>query len=211
MSLSYISEVIQIDNIQVGKLICSLRKEKRMTQLQLAEQLGVTDKAVSKWERGLGGPDVSLLGDLSKLLGVNIEGILAGNLRPNDKDRGNMKRIKFYVCGDCGGVVTSTGDADISCCGRHLTKLEPRQADEMHRLLVEEVEDDYYITCPHDMNRSHHISFIAYVTADRLFLLRLYPEQEAAGRIPKMHGGILYYYCTEHGLMEDRSLTRQIR
>lgn len=68
-----------MDNDKSGALISSLRKEKGYTQRQLAEALHVSDKAVSKWECGLGCPDVSLLGALSSVLGVNIEKILEGN------------------------------------------------------------------------------------------------------------------------------------
>ncbi len=189
-----------MNNNQVGKLIRGLRVEKSMTQRQLAEQMGITEQAVSKWERGLGGPDISLLPDLSEILGVNIEKILAGDLQSNDNDRGNMKKIKFYVCPDCGGILTATGEAEISCCGRKLKKLEPHQPKAEHRLRVETVEEEYYITCSHEMTRSHFIRFIAYVTADKLLLTRLYPEWGVEIRIPKLHGGTLYSYCTQHGL-----------
>ncbi len=189
-----------MNNSQVGKLIRGLRLEKHMTQRQLAEQMGVTEQAVSKWERGLGAPEVSLLTDLSEILGVNIERILAGDLRPNDSERGDMKRIKFYVCPDCGGVIASMGEAEISCCGRKLKRLTPQQPDAGHRLRSDAIENDYYITMAHEMTRSHYISFIAYVTPDKLLLTRLYPEWDAAIRIPKMYGGALYAYCTRHGL-----------
>ncbi len=86
-----------MDNIQIGKLIRELRVEKSMTQRQIAEQLGITEQAISKWERGLGGPDISLLPALSGILGVNIDKILAGDLQPNDNDGGNMKRVKFLA------------------------------------------------------------------------------------------------------------------
>jgi transcriptional regulator with XRE-family HTH domain len=194
-----------MDNDQVGKLIRNLRIEKQMTQRQLAEQLDITEQAVSKWERGCGSPDISLLPNLSDILGINIEKILAGNLQPNDDDRGNMKRIKFYVCPDCGGVLISTGEGEISCCGRKLPSLEALPSSGAHRLRVESVEDDYYITCAHEMSRSHYISFIAYVMTDKLLLTRLYPEQGAEIRIPKMYGGTLYYYCTQHGLMVEKA------
>lgn len=111
-----------------------------------------------------------------------------------------MKRIKFYVCPDCGGILTTTGSAEISCCGRLLSQLEPQPADDTHQLRVESVEDEYYISCPHDMSKSHYISFIACVTPDRLLLTRLYPEQNAETRIPIMFKGNLFYYCTKHGL-----------
>lgn len=194
-----------MDNSKVGKLIHSLRLEKKWTQRQLGEKLGVTEQAISKWERGLGSPDVALLTDISETFGVNVDKILMGDLRPNDMDGGNMKRIQFYVCPDCGDVITATGGAEITCCGRKLAKLELETADEAHRLVVERSENDYYITCAHEMSKSHYIKFVAYVTADKLLLTRLYPEQGAEIRIPQIHGGVFYYYCTEHGLMMERN------
>ena len=61
-----------MDNGKIGELIHRLRRERGLTQLQLAERLGVSDKAVSKWERGLGCPDVSLLPALSEAFGVDV-------------------------------------------------------------------------------------------------------------------------------------------
>lgn len=192
-----------MDTGRAGKLIRSLRTEKGLTQLQFAELIGVTDKAVSKWERGLGSPDISLLPTISFILGVNIDKILAGELPANAIDNGNMNRARFYLCPDCGAVLTSTSEAEISCCGRKLSKLQPHKADEAHRLTIAAVESDYYITCPHEMTRPHHIRFMACVAPDRLLLTRLYPEQEAAVRIPRTPGATLFYYCTQHGLMEE--------
>ena len=63
---------------KTGQLIAELRKEKGLNQKQLADALNVTDKAVSKWERGLSFPDISMLEPLSDLLGVTIMEILAG-------------------------------------------------------------------------------------------------------------------------------------
>ena len=57
----------------LGAMIASLRKERQMTQLELAEQLGVTDKAVSKWERNLSCPDIAILPRLADILGVSVE------------------------------------------------------------------------------------------------------------------------------------------
>ena len=65
-----------MNNIKIGNLIYTLRKEKQLTQLQLAERMNISDKTVSKWERGLGCPDISLLPDLSKILEVNLEELL---------------------------------------------------------------------------------------------------------------------------------------
>ncbi len=63
---------------KIAQFISELRKEKKFTQKELAEQLGVTDKAVSKWERGLNYPDISLLSKLSHILGVTISELLNG-------------------------------------------------------------------------------------------------------------------------------------
>jgi transcriptional regulator with XRE-family HTH domain len=83
--------------------------------------MNISDRTVSKWERGLGCPDVSLLQELSKVLGVNIEKILSGDLDPKDADRGNMKRMKFYICPTCGNILTSTGEAEPSCAEESFT------------------------------------------------------------------------------------------
>lgn len=67
-----------MDQKKIGRFICSLRKEKQLTQEQLAEKLGVSINAVSKWERGLSFPDVSLYKDLCKELDINIEELING-------------------------------------------------------------------------------------------------------------------------------------
>ena len=67
-----------MDQKKIGKFICFLRKEKQLTQEQLAEKLGVSINAVSKWERGLSFPDVSLYKDLCKELDINIEELING-------------------------------------------------------------------------------------------------------------------------------------
>lgn len=193
-----------MDCTKVGKLLYDLRKEKRMTQKEIADKMNISDKTVSKWERGLGCPDISLLSELSDIFGVNIEKILQGDLSINDTDGGNMKRIKFYVCPACGNIITSTGLGEISCCGRKLESLQSHEANEDHTLQTTQVENDYYITLNHEMTKEHYISFIAYVMFDRVHLVKLYPEQNAEVRIPIMRKGELYYYCSKHGLMKQK-------
>jgi len=68
-----------MNNQEVGRFIRQLRTSKNMTQKELAEKLFITDKAISKWERGLGCPDVSVLPLLADTLGVQIEDILNGS------------------------------------------------------------------------------------------------------------------------------------
>lgn len=92
-----------MDCTKVGKLLYDLRKEKNMTQKQVAELMNISDKTISKWERGMGCPDVSLLPELSQIFGVSIEGILSGELNQNPIVGGNMRRLKFFVCPQCGG------------------------------------------------------------------------------------------------------------
>ncbi|MCQ2977616.1 MAG: helix-turn-helix domain-containing protein [archaeon] len=63
---------------KIGKFIATSRKKKGLTQIELADKLNITDRAISKWERGKGCPDISLLEDLSKILGVSIIELLKG-------------------------------------------------------------------------------------------------------------------------------------
>ena len=67
-----------IDRQKFGTFVATLRKEKGITQKELAEQLGVTDKAVSKWERAVSSPDISLLIPLAEVLGVSTGELLGG-------------------------------------------------------------------------------------------------------------------------------------
>lgn len=73
-----------MDLNKMGKFIAQLRKEKKLTHSQLGEKLGVSGKAVSKWERGLGAPDISLLNTISEVLGVKISELLSGERIEND-------------------------------------------------------------------------------------------------------------------------------
>ena len=73
-----------MDQKKVGALVRALRREKNLTQRALAERLGLSDKAVSKWERGLGCPDISLLADRSAALDVDLAQMLSGGLKSND-------------------------------------------------------------------------------------------------------------------------------
>ena len=191
---------IIMDNEKIGKLIYGLRKERNMTQLQLAEILHISDKTVSKWERGQGCPDISLLVDLSRVLGVDMEKLLSGRLEANEERGGNMKKLNFYVCPECGNVITAMTEAGISCCGKKLQPLEAVKAPDEERLLVENIENDYYISSDHPMLKEHYISFVALLTGDTLTLKKQYPEWDLQVRIPGRTHGKLIWYCTNHGL-----------
>ena len=192
-----------MDQEKTGGLIRALRTQKGLTQKALAEAVGVGNKAVSKWERGLGCPDVSLLPELSRVLGIRLETLLSGNLNPNDQERGNMKKLKFYVCPDCGNLVTTVTEASVSCCGRTLLPIEPQKAENDNKLTVEKSDGHWFITSTHPMTKEHYVSFTALLTGDTLFLRRLYPEWDFQTRIPCFGHGILLWYCTKHGLFKQ--------
>lgn len=67
-----------MDALKIGKFICDKRKNLNMTQSELASKLHITDKAVSKWERGLSLPDISILIPLSEILNVSLYDLLKG-------------------------------------------------------------------------------------------------------------------------------------
>lgn len=189
-----------MDCKKIGRLICQLRQERQMTQKQVAEAMNISDKAISKWERGLGCPDISLLPELSVILGTNIESILQGTYNTNETVGGNMKKIKFYVCPQCSNLLTATGDATISCCSKKLEPLPAVKGTEAHLLEVEPVEDELFVSSPHEMTKEHFITFAAYVTGDKVFLVKHYPEWNLQFRLPKFGHGKLYFHCSQHGL-----------
>ena len=189
-----------MDCKKIGKLILELRKDKNMTQKQLADLMNISDKTISKWERGLGCPDISLLPDLAQILGVNVDKILEGEINSNELAGGNMNKIKFYVCPQCNNLVTSTGEIDISCCGKKIEALSATKADDNHKLNIEPVEDELYVTSNHDMKKDHYISFVAYVKGDRVLIVKQYPEWNLQVRFRKQGHGKLYFYCVNHGL-----------
>ena len=67
-----------MDQLKIGKFIAECRKQKSLTQMQLAEKLGITDKAISKWERGISMPDTSIMLELCDILGINVNELLSG-------------------------------------------------------------------------------------------------------------------------------------
>ncbi|MDN0055032.1 helix-turn-helix domain-containing protein [Collinsella ihumii] len=185
-----------------AEIIKSLREGKRLTQRELASAVGVTDKAVSKWESGRGLPDISLIDALAQALGVSVAELLTGDVRENANRAGNMMRSKFYVCPICGNVVHAIGEGSFSCCGVQLMPQEAEDADEddAHRVRVERIENDWYLTLNHPMTKQHYLSFAAYVTSDTVSLKKLYPEQSPEVRFPMRGSGLLYVFCNQHGL-----------
>lgn len=191
--------------------IKTLREGRKLTQRALAEAVGVTDKAVSKWESGRGLPDISLVEPLAAALGVSVAELLTGDVRQNANRAGNLLRSHFYVCPVCGNVLYALGEGSYSCCGVALTPAEAEEPDEAHALVVESIEDEWYVTLDHPMRKDHYISFIAYVTTDGVTIKKLYPEQEAAARFRRGQSGIIVAYCNRHGLVSVRTPRRVAR
>ena len=183
-----------------GAMIRRLRERKGMTQQELAETLRVSDKAISRWETGRGYPDLSLIEPLSAALGVSVIELFSGEDVTNANRSANLLRTKLYVCPICGNIIQSVGEAVVSCCGIVLPPLEAEPEDDEHRLHVERVEDEYYVTVAHEMSRQHHISFLAAVQDDGFALRKLYPEGNAEARFPIGRAKALYCYCNRHGL-----------
>lgn len=183
-----------------GNTIRTLREKNKITQKELAELINVSDKTISKWETNKGLPDIGIIEELAKALRVSLSELLTGDLKTNENISGNMKKIQFYVCPICGNIITAVGEGHFSCCGIILPKQEAEAMDEAHSVFVETIDDEYSITMQHPMNKEHYISFIAYITADSVEIIKLYPEQDVSVRFRKKGHGFLYAYCNRHGL-----------
>jgi transcriptional regulator with XRE-family HTH domain len=193
-----------MDTYITGDTIRRLREKRKLTQAQLADMLMVSNKTVSKWENAKGLPDISLLEPLAGALRVSLIELMSGNAIDNHNVSANMRRSRWYVCPVCGNVVHSIGESVVSCCGITLPALEAEEADPEHEITVERLENEYYVTVPHEMEKHHYISFLAYVTEERLQLEKFYPEQSAECRFRIAGHGNVYAYCNRHGLFQIR-------
>ncbi|MBQ1263280.1 MAG: helix-turn-helix domain-containing protein [Oscillospiraceae bacterium] len=191
-----------MDSYVTGAAIRRLREKKGITQAELAQMLSVSSKAVSKWETGKGLPDISLIEPLSRALSVSVMELMSGDAVVNKNVSSNILRSKFYVCPVCGNVIRAMGDAAISCCGISLPPQSVEEIDGEHAVTIEKIEDESFVTINHDMTKEHFISFVAYLTYDRVQFVKLYPEGNAETRLSIRSGGYLYIYCNKHGLMK---------
>ena len=94
------------------------------------------------------------------------------------------------------------GEAAIHCHGIQLTPLEAEPIDEQHMIFIERIEDEYYVTIPHDMSKSHYISFILALKDDGYEIKKLYPEGNAEARFKISRTKEFFYYCNKHGLFK---------
>ena len=172
-----------MNNKETGKLIRSLRISKKLTQLQLAQILCVSDKTVSKWERGLGMPDVSLISKIADIFDTTAERILNGNTEKNKYNGANPNRLQFLYCNNCGNLVTTTARIEGSCCGNKMTILQKIKSDEIIND-VEVVEYEYFVTINSTMTKTDFVTFVAVKSFDKYLVIRLYPEQNPQIRVP---------------------------
>ena len=190
-----------MDQVKTGELIRRFRTQLGLTQKELAERINVGDKAVSKWERGSGCPDVSLLTSLAEVFGTDVNVLLTGELNKNESEKGNMKRMKFYVCKACGNIITATSEAAVTCCGSRLTPAQARQAEDHERLKVEDAGGEWFITSGHTMTKDHYISFVGYQSDRSFMMFKQYPEWNVELYLPMYRAGRLIWYSTDRGLL----------
>lgn len=187
-----------------GMTIKQLREQQDLTQAELADRVGVSSKTIFKWETAKGLPDIALLQPLARALNISVIELMNGQQIVNRNVSANLLRTKFYVCPICGNVIHSVGSSLISCCGITLPLLEAENEDADHSVSIESVEDEQFITLPHPMTKAHFISFVAFVSCDRVQLIKFYPESNAETRLQLQGKGILYWYCNRHGLYKRK-------
>lgn len=193
-----------MDRYVTGAVIRRIRENKKMSQEELAEKIYVSSKAVSKWETGHGFPDISLLEPLAKALDISVIELLSGEDIRNRNQASNMVRGKYNVCPICGNVIQTIGEAVVSCCGITLPPIESEDADSDHSIRVEIVEDEYFVTVDHPMDKDHYISFLVAVSDQGTHFVKLYPEGNAEARFKINRVTKLYAYCNRHGLFQAK-------
>lgn len=99
--------MVQIDNKKIGEFIAAIRKDKNMTQKELGDQLFVSDKTVSKWERGLSIPNVVLLIPIAEVLGISVTELLRGE-KMNNEQRLEAEEVEGLITGSLDLSVQNT-------------------------------------------------------------------------------------------------------
>ena len=187
---------------KTGNLIRSLRIKKGLTQKELAQMICVTDKAVCKWEKGRGCPNITLISQLSKVLKVDIQSILQGYLDKNKKIGENMNHLKFYKCPTCGNLITSIKSVELSCCGNKLSPVSAQtRSDPEYQPVIQEFDGQYSIKFNHPMTKSNYISQVIVVRYDQIMTVNLYAESEAIITIPQVRGIRLFVITNKSELI----------
>lgn len=193
-----------MDCSKVGKVIAKLRKEKNLKQKDVANFMNLSDKTISKWERGLGCPDTSLLNELAKILETNIETILSGEILECKNKNDNIKNLHFYVCPKCANIITSFDNMTVYCCGKKIEAREPQKATDNQKLKISKIEDEFFIESNHEMTKENYITFVAYLTSSKIIMEKQYPEWNLCFRVFNYgkgkliwgdnHGNLFYQY-----------------
>ncbi len=193
-----------MDRYLTGATIRDLRERHGMTQAQLAQQLSVSDKAVSKWETGAGYPDITLIEPIAHALHTSAAELLSGAAVHNDNVSANMLRSHFYVCPVCGNTVHAMGEAHLSCHGITLPPQSAEPVEAGHELHASCTGDELYVWSDHAMDKRHYLMFLAAVSPACVQIVRLYPEGPAAAHFRRSGVRDLYLYCNRDGLFATR-------
>ena len=172
-------------------LIKKARKEKNLTQKELASLLFVEAKTISKWETGKGFPDLTYVPKLAEILALDLKSLINGEEENKKTDNGNLKRMKIYLCQNCGNLIWSTSSSDISCC-RH--KLKPVETGNFleGKVSVEIVDDEYSVSVDHPMEKENYVKYMIFNKDNIVEIVRLYPEGQASAVFPRFRRGFLY-------------------
>lgn len=191
-----------MDLKKTGPLIRSLRLEQRLTQKQLAEPLHLSDRTISKWERG----PVFRMPDCSRSFPGSLRPRRAAPLRRAAcQSKGRWKHETHPVL----PLPPVREPADFDERSPHLLlrpqliPLLPRKAEGEHFFQAERSDGEWHLTTAHPMEKEHFLTFAAWVDLGRIFLVRLYPEPNGFLRLPAFKGGALYFGCSRDGLFTE--------
>lgn len=181
-----------MDQIKTGNVIRELRIKEGMTQRVLAEKLRVSDRAISKWERGLGCPDVSLLTELSKIFRLDLVSLLDGELKENEETNGNLKKTKLYYCPTCKNIVLSSSPVKAFCCSHLLDIVEPEKKSPDMDIEINK-GSSVVISSEREQRKDDYASLVLYLTSDSYIIKRLYPEWGINIEFPYLgHGKLIW-------------------
>ena len=97
-------------------------------------------------------------GKQAAALDISVAELLSGDYVTNQNKMGNMLRSVFYVCPVCGNVIHTLGKCVVSCCGITLPAQEAEETDDAHSFLIEQVEDESFVTVAHEMSKAQRLS-----------------------------------------------------
>lgn len=189
---------------QIANLIRNNREKRKMTQMELAQLLYVSDKTISKWETCKSCPDLEMMEAIARVFQMSIYEFLSNQIIETRNKQGNCLKVHFYVCPICGNVLWSLSESVMHCHGISLSSLQVQEINEDHLISIQKIENEYYVSISHEMTKQHYISFIAALSGNRIQFVKLYPEQNAEAYF-KMDGvKFIYFYCNQEGLFKKR-------